>query len=242
MKKVFYLVLISLILASCNSPAPVETVIPTLPPTQTQAPTQIPKPTSTPIPTLTPTPEPTNTPEPVAVQLVYKGWTDKAYSHVCVDSIFVDVSENPIPGVTDVDVPARMKEAAKALLTEMGMQIVPIAETCESLYVFSASTDIGMKIEYRPNGDVCIAYKKVEATGDFIVMAPPMGGDGFVIPFSNSFTIKEETYNCNQFTEPPYDSTWPKIVIDSFVKVYGPAVIQAALKIPELQGAAEAMK
>ena len=178
----------------------------------------------------------------MAVQLVYEGWTDKAYSHVCVDGMFVDVSTNPIPGVTDVDVSARMKAAAKALLAELGMQIVPIAETCESLFVFTTSTDLGMKTEFRPNGDVCIAFKKVNVTGDFVVMAPPMGGDGFVIPFSNNFTIKEETYNCNQFPEPPYDSTWPIVVINSFVKVYGPSVIQAALKVPELKAAAEAMK
>ena len=155
------------------------------------------------------------------VPLQYKGWTDKAFSHVCLDGMTANFAEVEIPGVTDVDIAARIVPAAKELLIAMGMEIVPINDACEVLYVFTISMDAGGKTEYRPNGDVCTAYTETALMGDFIVMAPPVGGDGFVISLHSKHKVPEVSYTCNQTIEPPYDKVWPKAVVEAFYKVYG---------------------
>ncbi len=200
--------------------------------------TQTAAPTVTLTPTQKPAPTHTSTPEPVAVPLVYPGYTDHAYTRVCVDGQTVFLAEEPIPGVTDVDVSARMIPAATALLEAMGMKVVPAEGDCEALFMFFISMGAEMKIEYHANGDECTTYSEADLTGDLVFMSPP-GGDGFNFHLSTKYKVPEETWVCNETKEPPYDSVWPRTVVEAFYKVYGETALQAAMTIPELQPYAE---
>lgn len=200
--------------------------------TQTAAPTNTP--TQTPAPTLTPTPQ------PVAVPLVYPGWKDRSFARVCVDGQTVFMAVQLVPGLTDVDIAARILPAATDLLKTMGMEVVPVSGPCEAQFTFFGSVDAVMKTEYHANGDVCMAYSEASLMGDFVFMAPP-GGDGFNFPLNTKYKVPELTWFCNQNKEPPFDSVWPRSVVEAFNKVYGETALQAALKVPVLKPYAEEM-
>jgi hypothetical protein len=200
--------------------------------------TQAAAPTITFTPTQKPAPTHTSTPAPVAVPLMYPGWTDHAFTRVCVDGQTVFMAEEPIPGVTDVDVAARIIPAASALLEAMGMKVVPVEGDCEALYAFFITMGAVMKTEYHANGDSCSTYSEADLMGDFVFMAPP-GGDGFNFHLSTKYKVPEETWICNEIKEPPYDSVWPRTVVEAFYKVYGETALQAATTVPELQPYAE---
>jgi hypothetical protein len=222
MKIILSSVLVAMMIVSCSSPAPTATPAPAIPPTETTAPT----------PTLTPTPS------PLAVPLIYSGWADKAYAHVCVDGMTAFIAEEMIPGVTDVDAAALIIPVASDLLETMGMEVVPVGDKCEAQFTFLVSLEAEVKIEYRANGDTCYAYKTAELMGDLAFMAPP-GGDGFVLPSNTEYKLPEEIWTCNEIPIPPYELVWPKAIVESFYKVYGDPALQAALSIEILQPFAE---
>ena len=243
MKRACIFIIVLFLLASCSSPAPVPTSIATLIPTNTMLPSNTPKPTLTATSTLTPTPAPTNTPVPVAVPLVYPGWTDKAYSHVCVDGMTIYLEEVDIPGIAPLDVAGLMIPAAKKLLQTMGMQVVPMdAEECEAAFVFFVNTSTALKAEFHENGDVCVKFTEIELAGDFTVMVPPVGGDGFVISLNTNYKIPDAEFVCNPAQMPPTDPVWQKAVVDAYIQVYGDAAREAALSVPELRTYAETLK
>jgi len=217
MKKGLFLLLIGLMLfTGCSAPA-----VPTATPTTLPAtPTKKPAPTVVPP---TPTPEPTPTPAPVPVPLIYKGWQDKAYSRTCVDAVI---------SMTDQDVAGEIIPAASALLEAMGMQVVPVGEGCEALYVFALAME-AKSATYSGGGQVCEAFTGADLYGDLVLMNPENGDEGFSIPLRGKRETSQQTLSCN--TAPPFGSLWPKAVIEGFSKVYGFKALEAAITVPVLQ-------
>ena len=212
------LIIFCLLLTACSSQPSSPPNIPDQAPEPTVAKsaTQVP-------PTKTAEPTPTPTPEPVAVPLIYKGWQDKAYSHVCVDAVIT---------MTEWDVASEIIPAASSLLEAMGMKVVPIGESCEVLYVFTLALE-GQGANYSGGGQTCFAYTGADLYGDLVLMTQPDNADGFSIPLRGKRETSQATMSCD--TVPPFGSLWPKAVIEGFSKIYGFKALEAAITVPGLQ-------
>jgi hypothetical protein len=221
MRNLFLIILIgSFLLASCASPsAPTATLTVSAPiATATQIPT------ATPVPP-TPTSEPTPTSAPVAVPLIYKGWTDKAYSRTCVDAVIT---------MTMVDLGSQIIPAASSLLEAMGLQVVPRGADCEAMYVFVLAME-GTSDTYSGNGQTCDAFTGAELYGDLVLMTQPNNQDGFSIPLRGTRETSQATSGCKTAAEAPFGELWPKAVVEGFSKIYGFKALEAALTVPALQ-------
>ncbi len=221
MKTTIVLILMcTLVLAACAAP-----VVPTATPTLAATATNTPEPTSTPLPTYTPAPK--------AVPLVYKGWEDTAFSVVCLDSMTE-------MGTSDVN--ANIMNAAQALLEEMGMWVVDYDDPqCEAIWVFGVILQANCGT-YSGGGTNCTSCTGADLYGDLVLMKADKDGqmwDVIRVPIEDSVRLAVSTNRCVPESEAPFDRLWPKMVVESFMQVYGSVVLDAARNVPDLQTAAE---
>lgn len=224
MKTIVVIIMIgSFVLAACAAP-PTPTATPTLAATATNTP----EPTSTPLPT--------STPAPKAVPLVYKGWEDQAFAVVCLDSMTV-------MGTSDVN--ARILNATQTLLEEMGMRVVRDIDyddpQCEAIWVWGVGLEANCGA-YTGGGTTCTSCTGADLYGDLVLMKEGEDGqmwDVIRVPIEDSVRLAQSTNRCVPESEAPFDRLWPKMVVESFMQVYGSAVLDAARNIPELQAVAD---
>jgi len=229
MRNFIFLAIFTLFIVSCGNSASIPTLTPIV--------EASPAPTITLSPILSPTP--TFTPVPLAVPMIYEGWTDKAFSKVCI--IYSDVTgiQHQAPGTNEI-YEFSMEEAGSAvenLVEEMGMIVVPADETCQAAYSYYMFLTWDGQSEFHEDGTICRYFSKLilEGSFDFIDNGSQQF---FSIPLLDEYIFEDEFEECDKLKEPPYNLMWPRTILEALGQIYGENVFNAALKIPVFETAA----